>query len=404
MAVAPRTQAEHSERRRAMLPFPEVLSETAQLLLLDTDPDTLCQAVFRTLREPFGIDVYLHYLASPDRTYLELASSAGSEAVRAAIGTKVEFGSGVCGTVARQCSPIYLPDLQNNHDPMTEYIRDLGIRVYACHPLIIEGRLLGTLSFGSTTRESFTAQELDLFSLVAKQVTLATDRRMQGERVRQLERLATAGRMSATLAHEVNNPLESLANLLYLLRSEVHGTDGTELLDEAQAQVVQLSKIVQRTLDIFRGRRETPRVLDVSQLVHDLLTGLTLPQNARLESEVEGGLCVRGVPGELRQVLFNLLTNAAHFSRPGTPVTLWVRRAGDNAEIRVRDEGPGISDETRRKLFQPFYTTRKSEGTGIGLWLSKEILEHHGGSLTFHSNPKERPGTEFIATLPIVTN
>jgi signal transduction histidine kinase len=101
-------------------------------------------------------------------------------------------------------------------------------------------------------------------------------------------------------------------------------------------------------------------------------------------------------------VLFNLLTNAAHFTAPGTPVRLTVRRSGSNAEIRVIDQGPGIGEEARGRLFQPFFTTRGKEGTGIGLWLSKEMIERAGGRLVFYSEPTLRPGTEFVATLPFV--
>jgi signal transduction histidine kinase len=398
------TESQHAELYNAPPPFPEVLSQTAQLLLQDADPDTLCQAVFRTLRRRFNIDVYFHFLVSEDRSFLELASSGGNAQVRAAMGMRLDFGNLVCGTVARTCAPIYVSEVNSRQDAMTAYIREHGVRSYVCNPLLLGTRLLGTLSFGSTTRASFAPHELELFALVAKQVTLATDRRAQNERLRQLERLATAGRMSATLAHEINNPLESLANLLYLVRDEVQKPDAQELLTQAEAQVQRLTDIVQRTLDMFRGSLQTPQVLDLGDLVRDLLTGLTLPQHARLDRSIEEGLCVKAIPGELRQVLFNLLTNAAHFTRPGTPVTLTVRRNGNFAEIRVRDEGEGISESSRARLFQPFFTTRKSEGTGIGLWLSKEMIERAGGRLSFASDPAVAPGTEFTATLPLVGN
>ena len=395
------TEPHWHERRRSQVPYPEILSETAHLLLQDADPDTLCRAVFRKLREPFGVDVYFHFLVSEDETHLQLASSGGEDKVRQAIGWRLDFGSAVCGTVAHQCAPLYVTGVTQREDAMTAFIREIGVRCYACYPLMIRNRLLGTLSFGSTHREEFSPQELDLFALVAQQISFATERRTQGERLRQLERLATAGRMSATLAHEVNNPLESLGNLLYLLHEDIKNEPSLRLIEQAEALVAQLAGTVQHTLSLFRGGAQAAQTVSLTELACELVAGLTLPHHARLESEIEDHLCVNAVPGELRQVLLNLLVNAAQFTPPGSPVTLTVRRAGQTAEIRVRDEGPGISDETRSKLFQPFYTTRGKDGTGIGLWLSREMVERAGGRLVFHSDPTQRPGTEFVATLPL---
>ena len=233
------------------------------------------------------------------------------------------------------------------------------MKSYACEPLIAGGRLLGTLSFGSTYRSGYSDDELHLFALLAQQISIATERRAQNERVRQLERLATAGRMSATLAHEINNPLESLGHLVYLLRAETLGEGAKHLLEEAERQISQLSSTVQHTLELFRGGQQSAGTLDLGQLSRDLVAGLHLPRHARLDCQIaEEPVYVHAIPGELRQVLFNLLMNAAHFSAPGKAVTLKVNRRGKTAEVRVRDEGPGISGETRSKLFEPFFTTR----------------------------------------------
>lgn len=378
-----------------------LLAKISRLLLQGSDPDSLCRAVFEMIRGPLRVDVYFHFLVSADEQHLEQASSGGNVKVRAALGSKLDFGSAVCGSVAQELVPRYLPEVQKRQDDVTSLIRKVGMRCYVCHPLIMRGRLLGTLSFGSTRREEFSDEELDLFEIIAGQVTLATDRHSQLDRLRQLERLATAGRMSATLAHEINNPLESLGNLLYLLRSDVHGDAAEDLLTKAEGQVVRLAETAQRTLDTFRGARQTVGRHDLSGLVTDLILGLHLPHHARLESEIEEHLCVWMIPGEMRQVLFNLLTNAAQFTRPGTPVRLQVQRLGDLVEIRVRDEGPGIPDASRPHIFQPFYTTRVGDGTGIGLWLSREMIGRAGGKLTFLCDPARGPGTEFIATLPL---
>lgn len=388
--------------RRLHPTFQDLLSGTAHLLLQDTDPDTLCQTVFDEIRERFQLDVYFHYLVSADRTHLELASSGGNEIVRAALGTSLQFGEAVCGTVAEQCEGMYVTGVQQRLDEMTALIRHFGVRCYTCNPVMVHGRVVGTLSFGSSRRDSFRPDELDVIKLLVQQVSIATERRIQSERLRELERLAAAGRMSATLAHEINNPLDALTTLLYLLRNEVRDLEGADLVHKAEEQVAQLSETTHRTLEMFRGKKQHPYLVDLSALARDLIGDVRLPQHARLRSEIEDKLCVKAVSGEMRQVIYNLLLNAAQFTPPGKDVVLSVRAVNGTAEVRVKDEGAGIPKSAHAKLFQPFYTTRENGGTGVGLWLSKEMVERVGGTLRFESNPEIRPGTEFIVTLPLV--
>lgn len=380
----------------------EVLSKTAHLLLQDTDPDTLCQTVFEEIRERFRLDVFFHYLVTPDGKRLQLASSGGNELVRAALGTPLAFGQAVCGTAAKRCEPMYVTSVQQRTDEMTGLIRSFGIRCYACNPVYANGRIVGTLSLGSSRRDDFSPDELAVFRLLTQQVSLATERRMANERLMELERLAAAGRMSAALAHEINNPLETLHTLLYLLRSEVHGDEAADLLRKAEGEVSKLAETSHRTLEMFRGKKQAPYRVDLSALARELVSSVRLPQHARLRSEIEEDLCIDAIPGEIRQVIYNLLLNAAQFTPPGKEVLLTVRRAGENAEIRIADEGPGISAETRLHLFQPFFTTRKEGGTGIGLWLSKEMVERNHGTLNCVSDPTRSPGAEFLITMPAV--
>ncbi|SEF99033.1 His Kinase A (phospho-acceptor) domain-containing protein [Bryocella elongata] len=381
--------------------YESLLSTTAHVLLMDADADTLCQRVFEAIRGPLQLDVYFHYLVSEDGTQLELASSGGNQTVRDALGTTLQFGEAICGTVAQTCLPMTATHVLSSNDPKTFLIRTFGIRCYSCKPLIIQGRIAGTLSFGSTHRDEFTSDENDLFGLIAKQVTIATERRMQNARLREMERLATLGRMSATLAHEINNPLETLNNILFLLRGSAADAESAEMLTRAEEQVERLAEISRRTLELFRGQKQVPQSVNLSQLVDELAANLHLPAHTRLVTSLEDSLIVSLVPGEMRQVLFNLILNAAHFSPEGQPVTLTLRQSSGFAEVRIRDEGMGISEETRRHLFEPFYTTRAEGGTGVGLWISREMVERAEGTLTFESNPDVRPGTEFIIRLPL---
>lgn len=353
------------------------------------------------LRESHSIDVYLHYLVTPDGRRLELASSGGSRVVRDAIGTTLEFGAAVSGVVAEQRRSIYLNSVQERHDPMTAYIRSVGGRCCACYPLLANGRILGTLSVGSTTRNSLEPRELELFSLIAEQLALATERRRQISQLQELERLATAGRMSATLAHEINNPLHSLFVHLEGLREHVHSPEAACLLDKVSSQVNQLADITRRTLQTFRGRSGSMVRCNLSELAQEIILDARLPGHARLTSSIEPSVSVYAVPGELQQVIFNLLLNAAQFTPAGREIRLELHRNATSAQLHILDQGPGIPSAIQDRIFQPFFTTRGNEGTGIGLWHSREIVRRMGGDLTFASCPELRPGANFTVTLPL---
>ncbi|MDE1155050.1 MAG: GAF domain-containing sensor histidine kinase [Acidobacteriaceae bacterium] len=379
----------------------DILRITGNLLLEDRDPDSLCQAIFPLLREVLHVDVYFHYLLSPEGDTLELASAGGNPTLREMVGSTLALGEAVCGNVAQCGRAMNLEDVQKRSDSMTSIIRAAGTHCYFCCPLIARGEVLGTLSFGSTRLDRFSQEETHLLSLVAQQVALATARRKQAQYLRTIEQLAAAGRMSATLAHEINNPLDSVRTVLYLLRDELHSPTGQALLQTAEAQIARIAETSRRTLETFRGSAAVPAPVNLSELVTELCREVRLPRDISLVPMIEPGVEVKAVAGELRQVLFNLLLNAAQFSPTGGTVGLTVARAEHLAELRIRDDGPGISEEQRTRIFEPFYTTRAQGGTGIGLWLSHEMIERSGGNLTFVSDPELRPGTEFILTLPL---
>ena len=140
----------------------------------------------------------------------------------------------------------------------------------------------------------------------------------------------------------------------------------------------------------------------MSGLLREVLSGLRVPKQIPIEPVLQDDLYVHANPGELRQVFVNLLINAAQFSPADKKVSLTASRNDAAVEVRVRDEGPGISEKNSKKLFQPYFTTRVGSGTGLGLWVSQEIVNRYGGSLTFVSNPTVGPGTDFVVTLPML--
>jgi PAS domain S-box-containing protein len=234
--------------------------------------------------------------------------------------------------------------------------------------------------------------------------------------LRKAEKLALVGRMSATVAHEINNPLEAIGNSLYLLRNSVPlDADARRYVDAANEELKRVSEITKLTLGMQRGLAERREPVQLTSLLENVITlyqrkskalGIVVERKYSYEGTVIGS------PGELRQVFSNLIVNAMDaLATQGDKLILSVRRTtqwetGEPVvRVSILDNGVGISPEHRLQLFQAFYTTKGEQGTGIGLWVSKAIIKNHGGTLALRSSVQSgKSGTCFSVCLPLGTS
>jgi PAS domain S-box-containing protein len=216
-----------------------------------------------------------------------------------------------------------------------------------------------------------------------------TDRREREAALRMAEKLALTGRMTSVIAHEINNPLEAITNVLYLMVQEMQGNSSAlNYLGMAQYELERISGITKQTLRWSKESIQHAEFGTAGALFEDvirLFAGKT--RNRQIMLMIEGGESIRfcGVIGQIRQVMANLVSNALDAALPNS--CIWLKAASDNhnIEITVRDEGVGMSEETRRQLFHPFFSTKGDLGNGLGLYISKEIVERHGGHLEAES-------------------
>jgi signal transduction histidine kinase len=224
------------------------------------------------------------------------------------------------------------------------------------------------------------------------------------------EMLATAGRMAASIAHEINNPLEAIMNTLYLARTTPQvPTVALEYLEIADGELMRIAHITRQSLGFYRefSVATSNSVSELIDSVVDLLQARIRSNGATVERQCEAQLQVLGRVGELRQVLANLLANALDaVSQDGRIVvrasasvdpddgSRWVR-------IAVADGGTGMAAVTAKRVFDPFFTTKGTVGTGLGLWVCKQLVEKHGGSIRVRSATEGlRRGTTFSVLLP----
>jgi PAS domain S-box-containing protein len=228
------------------------------------------------------------------------------------------------------------------------------------------------------------------------------------------EKLAVAGRLAATIAHEIHNPLDSVANLLFLLESGSTPEESTQFLHMAQSELARVTQISRAMLSLYR---ESKAPVPVN--LKDMLDGLLLLMERRFHdlgvtarAEMPSEIAVDGFPAELRQVFTNLITNAAEAAGKGGTVTVRVlpRAASPGtaagATIEIIDNGPGIHPAVRNRLFEPFFTTKGERGTGLGLWVSQGIIRKHGGTLELQSGisgpHRGTTASVFLASKPMI--
>jgi PAS domain S-box-containing protein len=238
-----------------------------------------------------------------------------------------------------------------------------------------------------------------------------TERKRSEEALLRSEKLASVGRMAASIAHEINNPLAAVTNTLYLAQTNADQPDSVrQYLDLADDELKRVSHITRQTLGFYReSSASTPvSISSVMDAAVDLLRGKIKVKRAIVEKQYGGDLQVTGVPGELRQVFSNLLVNSLDaIGEEGTiklrvSLAPCVNSGQPRVRVTVADNGIGIAAAALPRIFEPLFTTKESTGSGLGLWVSKQLIEKHGGFIRVRSRANsERRGTVFSIVLPV---
>lgn len=245
-------------------------------------------------------------------------------------------------------------------------------------------------------------------------IIVDTSERIRSEEaLRKTEKLAAAGRLAASIAHEINNPLEAVTNLLYLLnQSGSLDREARRYAEMAQHEVARVSEITQQTLRFYR-QSTLPLLSNVPDLIDSVLTlnqGRMNGFNIEVRRDYRSNGELFCFAGEMRQLFANLVGNAVDAMQMGGRLTVAVRRsrswrdpAIEGVRIFVADTGSGMDASVRKHIFEAFFTTKEVTGTGLGLWVSAEIIEKHDGVVCVRSRTAssgKSPGTVFMLFFP----
>jgi signal transduction histidine kinase len=241
-----------------------------------------------------------------------------------------------------------------------------------------------------------------------------SERKAIEETLRRNEKLAAVGRLAGALAHEVNNPLAAVTNLIFLLEHHTAMDDiARGFVKQAAAELSRVSHIVRATLSFYRESAHPVdvRISELTDTVLDIYTRQISDKHIDIQRQYRFDGVIQSFPGELRQVLLNVIGNALDAAPVNGSVAVRIRTArhwrtgAAGICISVADNGPGIPKQHRHKLFEPFFTTKGEKGTGLGLWVTRGIVEKQGGSIRMRAvNEEGRSGTVFSVFLPAVTS
>jgi PAS domain S-box-containing protein len=349
----------------------QILYETTRDLLSTYHPLALVDTLFAKLKPLIDLDVYFNYMIDQEEQKLHLLFYGGISDETARSIEWLEIGQAVCGTVAEQRCQIVQPNLQQSRDPKTELVRSLGLTVYSCQPLISQGKLFGTLGFGSRTKTDFKPLETQLFQAICDRIAIALDRaellsslQKQTEELKQLNRLKDE--FLAALSHELRTPLNPILGWTKLLQTQKLTTVKTsEALSAIERNAKQQIVLVEDLLDISRivqGKfKITVQPVDLAAIlnaaietvhfsaiaksitleVHFSSDGITpvQPFQNKEEKVAPSSFKVMGDPIRLQQIFWNLLANAIKFTPNNGRVDIWLEKV---QETESEERGRGL--------------------------------------------------------------
>jgi PAS domain S-box-containing protein len=362
------------------------IADSARALQRET-ADRLRQALDAAQLGTFSWDRATDLVELDERARHLFGVAPGEQVTRTALRGRVVVPEDIPGTAER---------LNESLESGTHYYAEYRIDSNTGEKLWVAASGINTLAPGSGEITGMIGTVQDI-----------TNRRTQEETLRQSEKLAATGRLAATIAHEINNPLEAITNLIYLSRTDPDvPVQVQNLLETADAELARVAQIAQQTLGFYRDTTR-PVIIDINTLLNsivDLFQRKMRSKSLTCSLDLQPGISIFGLQGEIRQVFSNLLVNAIDASQQSNlHIRTRLRRicGKDFVAVLVCDHGAGIPASVRERLFTPFVTSKQSVGTGLGLWVTRGIVEKQGGSIAFRSRTLQPCGTVFRVILPV---
>jgi signal transduction histidine kinase/CheY-like chemotaxis protein len=389
------------------------LFDVIETFLAETQPDRLVEIVVDTICEHLHCENAGYYQYSKKNSSFTLLAGRGLTIPAELFGSNkglIDQGSVIE-------SPLWINASGSDTARFQSTMASLKLSSAFIAP-ITNLNVRGVLYIGRKVNESsFREVEWEMFLLIIRQASVALENAKLYEELREYvrrieeaqqaliraEKMAAAGRLTASIAHEINNPLQAVQNCMHLAtRSELTQGKRREYMNLANHELDRLMRTVQRMLDFYRPGSVDPQRVNivillrrVIRLLSAQLDGRNIRVSTRYSSKIPS---ILAVSSQLEQVFINLLLNAYDAMPEGGELHVTANQVEDMVEILIQDSGPGVTEENRTRIFEPFVSTKKG-GTGFGLTVSYGIIVAHGGSLDLVSG--HGLGACFRVLLPV---
>jgi signal transduction histidine kinase len=408
-ALKSRREKQEVSRLRAIRP----LLSVTETLFAETHTETLVALVLETIKDHLKADDAMIYHRKAGDSFISLIGETGwslpEEHARAS--------GGILARTDHWDVPVWVNREGPGESEFRELLEKEKLAGVICIPVRRAG---GSMIFAATRSEEetgFHIADVEMFGLLARQADIALENARLYEDLRQslqqveqsqraliqAEKMSAVGRLTASIAHEVNNPLQAVQNCLHLSqRDELSDDKQAEYLEMADEELARLMHTVQRMLDFYRpgALKKTPTdIVDQVEKVLALLDKQLRNQDIEIQRDYQPDLpAVPVVSNQIQQVFFNLVLNAMDVMPDGGSIRISAVINENAIQIDFQDSGPGVSPEMKETIFEPFVSTG-DDGTGLGLSVSYGILTAHNGAVTLIEN--NQPGACFRVVIPM---
>ncbi len=396
------------------------LNEINKVITSSLDLDQILSQAMHVIQRILHVEAGSLLLLDEGSGLLEFKKILSGSQERIA-GFKLRLSEGIAGHVAQDGEPLLVLDAQNDPRfcPRMDEAIALVTRSVLCVPLKVKDRIIGVIEVINRLDGQFDENDLWLLNYMAGSVAIALEnarlytelsdfaRELEKSQAQliQAEKLAAMGRLAASIAHEINNPLQAIHNCLHLtLKKPLNEEKKTRYLGMAQEEVERLIAIVQRMLEFYRSSRVGMAPTDVHTIIENVLA-LSSKRLQHGKIAVTKKLApnlptINAVSDQLKQVFLNIVINAIEAMPEGGELCIETKLSedGDGLSVAFTDTGVGLSEKDRESIFEPFFTT-KATGTGLGLSVSYGIIERHGGRIEVQSELGK--GATFAVHLPL---